>query len=305
MLQLTTSDYMAICAIVSTVIFGTIAAVQTRRANRLNQLAVKAQGVFKTPTVSVRILDQNEVASFLLAAPIRTDHVFEFPLQYTIANSGDKTAEDVEIILRMPKYLCYGGSPGSFSGALFKVDCNISLENSNFQTFTYHMPTLHPKQAVIINHPLSLTHDTLLRRSVTVATKDKRHINIPYILEYAYTMDFAILQKDEPPTAATFSLRVFDTYERPLRDTLNVYNRVLMDQYRKAISRESFFARILRRRTDAEKLRVVQVDKKDVVMDSSHPIDRVVETGQLSIVEGVSLEYGFFIPALDIGWDNT
>jgi hypothetical protein len=290
-------DYIAIGGFVAAVIFGAIAAIQSYRAHRLDQLVSKAQGVFKTPNMEIIPMDESDVTYFLLAVPIQKGRVFEFPMRFTIANSGEKTAEDVEVLFRIPKNLCYDGENLQLGLDLGhkKVNWAPVSKKGNFITFIFDISSLHPKQGIDFAIPLSFIHDTISFFSINAPTADNVNVTVSSLLYFNYVLEFVVFQKNQSPVTSTFSFFVVDTSERSIQDTLIRCNRVLLKNYREEISKKNFFSRFFMKPSGGKSLRVFQVDKNDV--SAIGLIDRVKT---FTVSHGVYLDFGFFIPALGI-----
>lgn len=298
-------DYIAIGSFVMAVIFGAIAAIQTYRAHRLNQLVAKSQGVFKTPNVEIIPMDQSDVTYFLFAVPIQKGRVFEFPMRFTIANTGEKTTEDVEVLIRMPKNLCYDGDNLQLKLDLGhrKLNWEPVSNKGNFITFIFDISSLHPKQGMNLEIPLSFFHGTFSLFSTKAPTADNLIVNVTSWLWFSYVLEFVVFQKNQPSTTAAFSFFVVDTSDESIQDILNNLNRVLERNHNKEMSQKSLFSRLFLHNSGGKRLKVFLADKKDVISDSSASglIDRVKT---ITVADGCYLDYGFFIPALGIGWDD-
>jgi hypothetical protein len=71
---------LTVVGIIVGILFGVIAYIQTRRANKFAKQVAVLQGTFKKPNIKIRLYNREDVESFFLALPLSQEKVLEVPL---------------------------------------------------------------------------------------------------------------------------------------------------------------------------------------------------------------------------------
>lgn len=304
-----TIDIIAILGLLLTLVFGVLAVVQTYRATKLNRQVVKAQGALETPNVDIELFNQLRIEHFIFAVPLTKGKVLEMPLRFMITNTGAKSARDIELYIRIPKELCYGGSSDNVKLDLvgaqsYKATFEVIQQTEHLETLAIKFEkALHPKQGFVLNQSLSLRTDTFLRSKVTALTKDGVEMIVPYIALFEYLIDFVVMQADQKPTSKRFSIQVINTSET----TVETYFRTRNMEVQAEESKFGFWKRLFRRFSSKHgkyldyHFKLIQVDEKYIEADSSLPINRISEKSSLSLYDGTRWKDGWYwIPALNL-----
>jgi hypothetical protein len=305
-----TIDINAIVGILLALVFGVIAVVQTYRANKLNRDVAKIQGLLEMPNVEISLFDYQSIENFMIAVPLIKGRVLEMPLRFSINNLGGKSARDVELFIRMSKELCYGGSDNvemtiTSNSTQSKVTREVFNQTDNLETtITKFEKALHPKQGIVLDQSISLRDDTFLRSKLSAPTKDGFMMNISYIAQFAYLIDFVLMQADQKPISKRFSIQVINTSETTVETFFRSRNTEVQAQESKVRFWKSLFQRFFSKHAEYSEyyFKLIQVDKKHIEADSSLPINRVSEKASLSVCDGIRFKDGWYwIPALNIG----
>src|SRR5205085_9688399 len=80
------------------------------RAQRLQRQIAVNQGAFRSSRISIHVFGDVGNDNYLLAVPLSRAKALLLPFNYAISNTGDSSAEDVEVFVRMSKSL-RGGHP--------------------------------------------------------------------------------------------------------------------------------------------------------------------------------------------------
>jgi hypothetical protein len=304
-----TTEIIAVLSILLALIFGVIAVAQMYRANKLNRQIAKTQGLLETPNVDIRLFDEQRIEHFIFAVPLMKGKILELPLRFMIGNTGAKSARDIELFIRIPKELCYGGSDNTKLDIVGPQSSKATLEVIH-QTDHLETPAikfekaLHPKQGFGLNHSLSLRTDTFLRSKLSALTKDGIEVNVSYTAQIAYLIDFILMQADQKPTSKRFSIQVINTSET----TVETFFRSRNVEVQAEESKVGFWKGLLRRFSSKHgkyldyDFKLIQVDEKDIEADSSLPINRLSEKASLTLYSGIRWKDGWYwIPALNIG----
>lgn len=265
---------------------------------------MRTQGTLETPNIDISLFNQPNAERFILALPFSKDRILEMPLLFYINNSGAKSARDVEVYIRMPKELCYGGSDKAkmvFTSDLKKITSEPISQTDFLETVMINMKTLHPKQGFQLSQPISIHDDTFLNAKITVPVRDGS-VNFSYTLEFAYRFDFGLFQADYKPISKGFSFMIINTSEVSVETFFENYNKKALAEKDKDEPPRTFLQRILPRITKESwyRFKLVQLDKKYIEADSALPIDRVSEKASLAICEGIRMGGQYIVPALKI-----
>jgi hypothetical protein len=190
-----TTDIIAILGVLLTLAFGVLAVAQTYRANKLNRQIVNAQGALGSPSVDITLFGQKHTEHFIFAVPLLKGRILEMPLRFMINNTGAKSAREMELFIRIPKELCYGGSKNARMNMVgvqsSKATLEVIQETDHLETLAIKFgKALHPKQGFQLNQSLSLRADTLHRSKHRATTKDGVDVNVSVITQFAYLIDF-------------------------------------------------------------------------------------------------------------------
>lgn len=299
---------IAISGLLLTFIFGLIAVIQTYRANKLNRLVLRTQGALETPNIDISLFNEPNTERFILALPLSKDRVLEMPLLFNISNSGAKSARDVEVYIRIPKELCYGGSSKAkmvFTSGLSKVTSESVSQTDFLETIMINMKTLHPNQGFQLSQTLSISDDTFLNSKITVPVIDGS-VDISYTVEFAYRFDFGLFQADYKPISKGFSFIIINTSEVSVETFFENYNKRVQTEKDEVEPPKTLLRRLLPRMSKEPwyRFKLVRLDKKYIEADSALPINRVSENASLSISEGIRIGGQYIVPALKIGIGN-
>lgn len=170
-------------------VIGTLAAVvaivQTYRANRLSKRIALAK-----PSLRIALMGEQQITDLMVAVPIRQNRIVEFPMIWAFANTGEKSARDVEIFIRLPRELCYGGAETAaatftFQTEMKKLSARSVSTTKHLETQIVFADTLHPGQTFTLSRAISLRLSTFLRRTASVQAKD-RPMSVAYSAEFQH-----------------------------------------------------------------------------------------------------------------------
>lgn len=251
--------------------------------------------------VSIALFGSDEDRNIVLAVPLVSGHILEFPLNLEIGNEGEVSLNDVEAYLRMPKMLCFGGAKNfeiQFDGSS-KIRVEPVASSDKRQSFVYLIDTLHPKQGAVLRIPLSLTSETVAGGSVEFSDGDRQR-SFKYQFEYTFMVDLTLHSADRPPVSRSCRVHVINTNEGSIEEKLNERNLRYKEDLTKKLEAMTSWQR-LRFRPIVKPVFVYEVKDDQIQRDATNKIDRFVEGATMEKSEGLLSEHGYFIPAAGVG----
>lgn len=264
-----------------------LAIIQSWRANRSNRKAIEAQGVFKKPIIRISLFQNSDTSEFIIAAPLGRGRIIELPLRWEIENTGERSARELEVLIRSSKELWYGGDPSQWivTSSIPKLQAQLVAAGETLSTVVATLSSLHPNQTCVLTTTSSLRSSTFAKNTVDVETKDGI-VSVQYSFEFSYTLDLVVSQADAPPITRRFRLGVVDTSEQTVADFLRAQNAIH--------SKAESGSKIVR------KFRLIEMLRDRLESDPNAPIDRLRSGATVTVSEGVRLSDGFVVPALGV-----
>ena len=165
----------AVLALIS-VVFAWIAVLQSRRARHYQQQIADAEGVFQRATLDVSFCKYKE-GRFIALLPIKDKTSYVIPTEISVANTGLKTASDIEVFYRANKALFFGGREPEITGPTFKgFNVHKIQESRDTATYGFTLTTLHPGQSATLKFPLLLDSATMLQQKDRFELEDKQGV---------------------------------------------------------------------------------------------------------------------------------
>jgi hypothetical protein len=272
-------------------IVGAVAAVvaiwQSYRANRLSAQIAQAQGALATTDIKLSLLGDHETDFFGIALPFAPERIFELPLALSVENAGQKTAREIELYLRVPKRLLYGGSGVAqfqFDGPAEKMKAAVVARTDQLETILISIPSLHPQQSVGLDLKLSLSGQTLGEDSAKMSVKDGT-LTVRYRFAYSHVIEAIVAQTDRPTLSRSYHFVVIDT----AKNTISEYFK---DQRKKP-------RRVLGKGRPGVK--VFEFEVTSIERNTCTQIDRPKSGASCKVYEGVVLPDGrYFIPSANV-----
>lgn len=280
----------------SAVTFGVIAIIQARRAQKFAKQVATIQGAFKKPDIKIMLYNEEDTKNIILAFPISKDRVLEVPLMLSIKNDGDKTTKNVEVFLKIPKELHYSGFGNlDIQGAkkIKKFDGEVISETNHIHTVGFSFENLKPQQTLKLKDYISIRSDTSIESEVVATTKNGKDVKIKYSVDYAYVIDFTIMQDDYETLTRRFSLSIIDTSDMAIKEYFERRNKVAIERYKKDK---------MSSKKEIEKFYLIFSKHDNFIQESADlPIYQVQEDS-LTGCKGLVIKdiYCYHIPALEI-----
>lgn len=271
---------------------------------KVNKRLAEAQKAFVTTDLRISLFDEENIHSFIIAVPLKPNRWLEIPLIFSVENQGEKTAYDIQLSLRMNKALHYRGKAQlTFDSPLSGVRIGASSEGEYLQTIFFEIPYLNPDTKTIIVDRVSLNEPTLIDSRIDVPFRNKT-IPVDLFVEYSFTIDCVISQRDIRPVGKRLSLQVHDISGTSIQEYFKAYNEEKNRHFLKTQAELSRWRRILRRLNPMEtlgleKIILIFIEENSIQADSRLPIDRVTEKS-LRCCEALRDLRGVVIPTLDI-----
>jgi hypothetical protein len=300
-----TSDELALYGLIATVVFGALAYVQTRRANRLAEAIANAGRATELPSVHLGWPFGDSDCLYILAAPIQAGRVLEVPITYLLANRGARTAKEIEVHIRVPSLLYLPKAPAlpvSVESESKRVEGQVTSMQPGHRTFSFNVTSLDPGQQVSVRLSWYVSGETLLIHPVPVTTKDGREIVLDVLAALTYLVQVSMTYEDHTAWAVTYEVMVINTAQRTIAEALEPLNHQLMVEHRDRLAKQSWWRRATFKSVHRS-IRVLVPDTSKILSDPVAPLDRA--SGEFTVAEGKHLPFGYWIPALGVHIDGT
>ncbi len=263
------------------------------RSHRINVRALVTSKALEFPLLSLKLFGIDNCNDFIIAVPIKKKRVIELQLPVTIENTGKKTAEDINIYLRMNKELAYGG--------FVKKDESSTINqmsiSGNFFSSISDEKSINPKMSKMQIYPVSLRTDTIVKGTFTTETLNKKAFNFQYNMIFSYEIHIVVSYRNNEPIGRRYKLRVLNTIDTPLKEIIAQYNKDYESEFR----RLPFLQRFRRYINPYDSLGLrriaVIIPKGDLESQGELPIDRL-SINNLCVYNGLEDERGLFVPGL-------
>jgi len=296
----TNSILIGVAAGVISVLFGFLGFIIAIRSYRLSKRIATASKSLKQADIQVSLFDEEETESFIAMLPITKDRILEFPLPIYIVNKGERTADDIEIHLRLNKDFAYGGmvdmtAKGPDIGVRF-----THMLMGNFMTLMWQIPILNPNRVNNFNFPLSIRNETLFQKKVKINHENSDGKTFLVAIEYALELHVMVCFRNHKPYGRRFTLKIINCVDDEAISVLNKHNELIKSEYQKHPPKYKL-KRLFNPfdRLGLHRIVVVYVKNNKVVKDNRVPIDRINEK-DLVWCQGVQDIRGMFIPAIGI-----
>lgn len=292
---------------VVTVLLTLVTILQTYRAHRFSQLVAAHQGVFRKPHLVIRLYDSkpSKPDYFILACRIRQGKILQLPLLLALKNQGDKSVDNVKLLLRYHNRLRAGGlqavglkyeGPKALKPELF--------EDANFQTSLFDLGTVTPKQDILISDYFTIAEATVIDLNVDAVTKNGVSIILPIHIAAFNVIDYTVYQDDADPISGRIKIAVIETDQKPLQESLSVLNQLRQKRYESQIGGRMrqilhwLGLKLSGKRTDQDAL-LISYEESDVVRRSDLAID-VVPRESLRFYSGFEdITGAIYIPSIN------
>ena len=89
-------------------ISGVIVIIQSYKTHKLQREIAYSQGAFKKE-IEMKLYAKEDTNSFFMGLPLSKNRALMVPLIFSIKNTGEMSAKNIEIFIRLNKNLCFGG----------------------------------------------------------------------------------------------------------------------------------------------------------------------------------------------------
>src|SRR5437764_269843 len=135
---------------------------QNRRAYHLARRVALAQGQLSKPDLDLRCSGYPLDTEFVIIGPLDGKRIIDYPAPFKLVNAGSKTAREIDLLLRFPKPIIFGGSDMS----KFKTDLprkeytfRTVARSENLETRLMSVPSLNPGAKVTLDTPLPASEE--------------------------------------------------------------------------------------------------------------------------------------------------
>lgn len=215
------------------------------RALRLQKQIAVSQGAFRSSRISIHVFGDVGCDNYMLAVPLSRAEALLLPFRYAISNTGDSSAEDVEVFVRMSKFFHGSGRPRlRQTTGIKKIKCALVSETEGTLTFGFTIPTIHSGEAIAVKDDLLLYAETIRERDVQATTADGVNLTLKTWAEFAFVIDFTIMQKHSMPITRRISITVIDNSNKHAKVRIDEYNAALRQSMQRAVAGQSLLRRV-------------------------------------------------------------
>ena len=270
-------------------LFGAFASfVAIRQFRRANQMSARVLELAEQkPLIRLSIFGLDEVKNIVVAAPIKEDRHLALPLTFKLTNDGEKTATDLQLTLRMSRFL----SGKKYESSHDKRATITRVDSENFSTFIFDLPNLNPKDSCISGVDVLMPHSSTIKVA-------ERGFRIEARL--TYVISATIASRDTPTDATRFVVEFINTNDSNAATVLKAMNERTIKRTTPHIP---FFHRILRKPTSpVTAIALVDFSENDLKnIWSNSPVDRVTDP-KVHVVRGAKTndDGSFFLPAIGV-----
>jgi hypothetical protein len=274
------------------------------RTTKLQHQVAESQGAFRRTQVTVNFIGDSNKATYkntryLFALPLGRAKALVLPFQYVLSNSGDASAEDVTLFVRMSKELHFGGYVRTKKLGRPRHTITLVSDTDHTQTHALNLAYLHPGEAVLIDDVLSIRGETIFEHRSSHKSKDDKLVHVTSWIEFVWVLDFTIMQKDQMPLSRRIEIGVIDITKKTARECIEEYNTVLEKSAALRRSGLPWWKRIMPGKVD----RVVKTFLLYEFTGTLEPFegrkDILEVKGKFTQWEGLRLPNKLWVPALD------
>lgn len=204
---------------------------QNRRAYRLARQVALTRGDLSSPNLSIRFNGFPLSCDFYIVAPLREGEAIDFPTLFTIKNDGQKTAREVELLLRYPKPLLYGGTDDSkfeFTVPLESVKIRSVANSANLETMLLSIPSINPGIGMGIDSRISVVFETSHTTKVTAQFLDGQH-DLALKYRFSWLITTVLTQADQPAITSQIKITVLDLKDQSFDETIRQFNEDVVE----------------------------------------------------------------------------
>lgn len=274
------------------------------RTTKLQRQIAEAQGVFRRTRVAVNFMgDDNEATydntHYLFALPLGRAKALVLPFHYVLYNTGDASAEDVTLFVRMSKELHFGGHiRATQTSGLPGPTMFLASDTDHTQTHALNLAHLNPGSAASINDLLSISTETIIEHRVKVESDPP--VQVTAWIEFNWVIDFTIMQKDEMPLSRRISIGVIDITTKTSLECIEEYNAVLEKDAARKRAGMPWWKRIMPEQNGRTVRRFLFYEFAGTLEPFEGRKDILEIKGNLVQAHGVRFADRLWVPALDL-----
>jgi hypothetical protein len=233
-----------------------ITVYQTYVSHEYSKKVNKAKGIFKKSTLELGIFDLEIPPKYIIVSgPIEKNKMHVFPFYLNLTNSGDKTAKDIDIVIRIEKRFVKKDdfSLNSMEHYNFLKEIKHKIfEDDKYIRFIVKVDNINPKEKFIFKLPLFFIETGYIRftkdMNVTIANKSEK-IRIAIKLKQFLNFQYSVIQKDKPSYSKDIKFLIIDTANNTLEKILELHNQDIQNDENEKYEKMNFKEKIIHRYT--------------------------------------------------------
>jgi hypothetical protein len=276
------------------------------RTTKLQRQLAEAQGVFRRTRVGVRFFsDDNETTYdntyYLFALPLGRAKTLVLPFHYVLCNTGDASAEDVTLFVRMSKDLHFCGHVrANHTSGLPRPTMFLVSDTDHTHTHALNLERLNPGEAISINDLLSISMETIFKHHMSLKSKDDQRVQVTSWIEFSWVLDFTIMQKDHMPLSRRIEIGVIDITTKTALECIEEYNAILEKRAARRRAGLPWWKRIMPEQNGRSVRRFLFYEFAGTLEPFEGRKDILEIKGKLTQAHGLRLPDKLWVPALNV-----
>lgn len=221
------------------------AAVVARRSHELQAQIADRQGQLKTPQLRFAVFDEEELDQVLVLTTLHPGRIREVPIRLSVENIGEKTVDDVQLLIRAHKQLCYGGG-GKVE--LSKGPPNIKPvklhESKTHELILTELGAVNPGFKFNFDFPITVNQATAGTHDVHAEAANGVKMAATFEYEFAWYMEIILSYRDSKTIVKPLQVRVHDTSGETNEEYLQEYSRLREQEWVSRVAKLSFYRRV-------------------------------------------------------------
>lgn len=207
---------------------------QHRENKKLALKQLEWDGAIAQNDIGVQLFNKEGIESYYFDVPIPKKGFLMIPLVLTLSNVGQRTLENIEFSMYLPKDLCFGGNVKILQTEETLKKIKFARQEEEYILKNKHsIDTLHPNQGMRFIIHASFLRETKFRFNIPATSSDGVNFVASGEVEYAYQITVEVACKDRSPLKKTFSIQIHDNSAGSLSDKINENNEKILEKTRK------------------------------------------------------------------------
>lgn len=217
-ISLDTTQISVIATIIGLVITTALSVYAVRYQRKVAEASVFTKAVLEVVVMGQRLIPNSEFSEIDFGYSVGKDDIVFCVIPFAIRNTGELSAENVQVRLSFPLALRGGESLmknvkfEQIMGAYDKSDIKRrAYRHESSEYVDYLLPEIGPHQTCMLEEPIDVTYSSSIPMKVDAVSKDKVPLTIELDFLVSSRVDVGVSAKDIAPASGHFFVRAFAT----------------------------------------------------------------------------------------------